>query len=1026
MEIECNFSKLGVQLHSLDISNKDDRFVYLSLNPDEPANTLELINKVNYSNTIKLSNDEYICYQLLNDYKTVAIYALGGVSGGKTVIITLPEASLNQWHTFTVREIQQEVSMDLILERGIFLNMKFHVDCILSKTRPLQDDWFRIFNPYDFTVRKPHLLLSVSDTYSVVFLEDGGLVGLTKVGAGDSQDIHPVLFNDNSYLQSFTKLFSRKEHFTQSVVVSCVLYKDQYLITLTQNCRMKVWDLSTQAVVYEQNFLNEGKGHMRVYEVVGRFLCIYKDVLVAFLPLGNGLFQFMSLGVDQDSRFYANSRVSISPNLSASFIWSLVDMKLNPSYDTTPPSNSMDLIVMWKSNRTAKLQTSKVDMALKEARPWSEPINRSITDLQTDLDLLTDGDTTKALLNLKSHYAPSLFAMAQRMLSENGMLISPNSQHTQEYLIALETVLKDLKKHNDEPTSLMLYQQGLVVVNCLGLFSHALYRTHTDAEQLYYRLGFSSSQEVTNDLEKYLRVVHGFSRTLSTSLLAKVSDALAEVVSTNSVGEGPLKEGLARIFVDHLDRQFEMANLKKLFEELNDLDVVNALKGFIKKYLELPIAPDTLINAIKSDNFIKVSIIEGIHQIILAQHQFTLEILLTFAFMDFEYKIIHEPLQTLLTMHYKQCLWVKLYRLNKGFLAAELLKRVTKLGHGAKFVSYEDLQNLLDVILTEFYEMPVSPNGLFIEFFDRYIVSGEVGKPEAELFLSTVQRTLYIKGNAAHEFMMALSLFMCGHYGTSFEFFQKHNYPDCLPKELPDTLFVPLQKDSHLWREVIQSFKLKYKQSAYFYHLSKMYSRAGSFDYALRCIKKSIKLSTDFDDLGEPMSYKILQLCQYVDMLVIFEDLNEVVSVLKCSPDILDEKLRGSYYETLLSSAHHRDRFFGTILDCCVRAGDKLFLPFADFCIIDHLLKNQCKPGDWIAFKKLFSFRFANLHDRKAAEAMYEFIRSSADVELKERAYLIILNILNSLAKVEDRWILSEGGLVTAATLQSEREILLH
>lgn len=123
-------------------------------------------------------------------------------------------------------------------------------------------------------------------------------VGFKKV---DGVHYEPLLFNDNSYLKSLTRFFSRSSKSDYDSVISCKLFHERYLIVLTQNCHLKIWDLTSFTLIQDYDMVSQSDSdpsHFRKVEAVGEYLSLYNNTLVTLLPLENGLFQMGTLLID--------------------------------------------------------------------------------------------------------------------------------------------------------------------------------------------------------------------------------------------------------------------------------------------------------------------------------------------------------------------------------------------------------------------------------------------------------------------------------------------------------------------------------------------------------------------------------------------------------------------------------------------------------------------------------------------------------------------------------------------------------
>ncbi|CEP63930.1 Nup120p LALA0_S09e05688g [Lachancea lanzarotensis] len=974
-----------------------------------------------YSNTLQLSGGDYICYQLSSTYTVLSVYSLSDAFAGRTLRIHLPQQLFNMHHTFTIKENGNLLVMEMILSDGLYLIVSLPVNCTLDKITEIPENWFVAMNPYDFTVRRPQYVFSISEELTVVFLEDGGLLGLRRrLGENGQLEMAPILFNDSSYLLGLGRLFFSKEKTSQdSNVVSCLLYRERFLITLTQNCRLKVWDLEKQAVVFERHLASEQKNAYRMYETLGQFLSLFEDKLAIFLPFENGLFQLWDLRLDSNGGLLLSPKGIYPCNLASSAIWSLVDMKLTKPLEGVGQDSFVSMVVLWKSNRIMKLQVLNVFEDNMPEHQWLDAKNQSSVDLRAELAFVSDDSVSNKLMALKSSYNSGLFKEAEKVLGENQVMISEDSTQNDEYFLNLESVLKDLKKQHDEPSSLTLYQNGILLVNSLSLYSHSLYKVSTSLESSFYNL---SKERNSNDaLKRFLETVDGFAATLPTRVLANISTALVEAVTSYFPHQIPLTEVFSQLFSQHLAGTFHIANLKKLLEDLNQFDVTAVLQSYIDNMLQKSEIDHVLVDSVYPDALMNVAIVESAHQALIIQNSFICKIALIFAFMEFDQTTFQSSfqaqLEVLLELHYKQQLWIQLYRLDKNLLASEMFARTSKFGKGHKIRSYAEWSTAESVIFKELYGMSISPNPLFIESFDAFIVSGSRSSQMSNIFLTTIQKIFYIHSNVAHEFMLGLAFFVCGVYDRAFEFLQKHPYPDALPKELPDRLFLPLQQDGHLWRDVVGSFTLPNKHAAYYFNLSKLFSIAKSYDYALRCAKKSIKLSAENNNEEDTQEFKSSQLLQYLNILIVFSDYEEILDVLRCSPDIIPESVKASYYGKLISSHAHKDAFFSTLLNLCAKS-EGVYLMTQDYHLIDKIIREDLAAGNWEAYKKVYAFRLLNGQDRSAAEALYDYFIVGGDDDIKRRCLLLISNIMRGFSAEKDRWFIAGGQLITLENLE--------
>ncbi|AAS50843.2 ABR073Cp [Eremothecium gossypii ATCC 10895] len=1022
---ESQLSKLDVNLQSLNpyTFSKTRCIVNLHIS-DDTKNRDPSTTNGSYSNSQLLSNGEHVCYHFSQDYCVLSIYPVTDAITGKTVVVHLPHETFNDHHTFTMAEEDGCIVMDLILKTGLFLTLRFSLEYLFNRNADINSSWYSLLKPYDFTVRLPDYLYKVNSALSIVYLNDGGLLGLqkTQTSGSDEYDLHPVLFNDNSYFQSFTRFFSHNDSGRENVV-SSVSYGDYHLLTLTENCKLRIWDLRTNSVTAQLNLITDPQDKHRKYESIGPYLALLDSVLVVFLPFGNGAFRTFQLSVNNSGGLVLTPRGElIRTNLSTASIWSLVDTKLTKPFELNIETSYLQMVVLWKSNTSIKLQILNFETEALDKHSWVEASNKSLPDI-LDNDILGD-NFEQSLLDLKAHYTPAIYEEAQRILSANGIIFVPSQQNNDEYLSNLESILKDLKKHHDEPSSLTLYNGEVVMVNTLYLYNHFVYKINSKLESFYYNLT-SENEATQDDLLTYLQVVNGFVSTLSSETLQRTSRKLCGLVTGELQGNMPLKDKFTAIFKECLESQFQVSNLKKLYDRLTSLDIMTLLKSFIENHLQNSLLTPTLIDSMSFDNFSSVALLESVYQCVLIENKFIVDTLLIFTLMDFNYSMFEKQLNFLLKTHYNQSLWLQLYRLDKSLLISEIFVATSKYGYGPKISSYADLSAATKRIVTYIAEAPLLENPFLIAPYNKWIIhpknNSTVRNPS--FFLDTIHTQFYVRENTVHQFMLGLSYYRCGRYEEAYSYLSRAETAAIKPKQLPLCLQLITKAANHPWQSIISDLGVEPQAAGYYYNLSKLFSNVMSYSYALQSIKKSIALSQEVSPSTE---FRILQLTQFMDTLIIFDEFEEVLDVLTLEQETLGRDIRTSYYERLLSDQQLRDRFITTLFRLCSTSCEKLYLNLDDFLIIDSLLRSQLDASMWDTYKRLFCYRILNHHEREAAEVLYEYIGRGNDPIVKEKCYWMIVNVLASLSP-QDQWIINSsnrGQVVYLADIRKDLQAL--
>lgn len=977
-----------------------------------------------FATTLELSNDSHIAYHLSTDSTVITLYPLEKNLFEKTINVYLPEPTMNGHHTLTVRESGGNLLINMILKNGIYLLIELPLKYIFSPNERLDHDWFRAFNPYDFTVRMPHMLFSVSSDFLIAFLEDGGLLGLKQL---NDNDVEPILFNDNSYLQSITNMFSRKNTHRSEKAISCILYEQRFLVILTQHCHLRIWDITTFNLVQDYNFSKEHHFEnvdISSYENPGQFMSLFSNYLVVYLPFGNGIFEMGTLTPDNRNRINFTNKSVFSANLSSSSIWSLVDMALLKPLDLNLTYSYANLMVLWKSGTVSKLQILNILDEDLQAHEWIEATNRSLSDIESEQDLNVKNDAEKGLFNLKSRYESQLYGKAQRILSENNILMIPGESETMDYLANLETVLRDLKNKSDEVSSLTVYRDEIIVVNTLQKYNHSVYKTNTALENIYYNI---HSELNDDELTRYLKTLYGFSSTISKDVLRNVSERFIGIISGAVARNSSPNEKFTDIFNTCLEGKFKLSNLKLLFNELSSFDVIPVLNEFIENNLEpVVVNPSEFVNSITPDSLASVVTMESLHQQVTIQRHFVLQILLTFAFLDFDFKTFEKQINTLLDYHFKQSLFLELYHIDKSLLTRELLGRTTDHGCGITLLSYAELHNYLKYALAEFYESPISMSPYFLGFYRSFVLQPGVPNDRSMLsskfLLQNVGWPFYVRNNKVQEFVIATMLFACEQYNQSFDYFHLHDYPDAIEHSLPECLKELQDVDStSIWSPLISSFAVPHKHSGFEYELSLLFAETGNYQLALKCIKRSIEYSMKDFSIDEPQDFKQAQIMQYLELLFYFDMFAEALDVLRLGP-ALSAEVKTNYYKSILESTQQSGPFFATLLRLC-HSNDKtqLYLPPEDFQIIDKIVLSQIGDNSWTNLKKLHSFRVVNRHERSAVEAVYDYVqRIGYDPEAKRKCLFLIINTLSTFDDEQDQWLLNGCNIVTLDELKAE------
>ncbi|GMM58166.1 Nup120 protein [Maudiozyma humilis] len=1002
-----------------------------------------------YAGSLQLSNDSTLYYHLSQDSKQLVLYTAENCIDGRTLIIQLPQETMHMQHTMTFSVHDRTVLIHMILRDGMFLSLRLPTDYILDTTNTirLNDDWFKVQSPYDFTVRVPHLLFEVSTDLLMVFLNDGGLLGLRSVSA--DQDLEPLLFNDNSYLKSLTSIFHRGRTETLGKAVSCTLFQQRYLIVLTENYYLKVWDLTTFAMVKEYNLSHNLFGdsgntqnnntESQMYGEVGTYLTLFENYLSIYSPHNNGVFQICALSIDQQGGIEFDLRNIVNSSLSSSSVWFLADMKLIKPLDINYTSSYLNLVVLWKSGSLCKLQVLNFLYDDLKDYQWVDNVNKSLADTRAQLDIASvvraDGETDdqlyyRCMFNLRSRYSPQVFKAAEDILSANNIVITRDNTAVQreEYLANFETILKDVKGKMDEVSTLTILNDEIILVNTLTPFNHSLYKSAAGRENYYFNL---YNSENTDNLAVLLRALNAFMDTLPVHTVQSLSDKFLQTTTGEVSNDLIINEKFLDIFKTTLANRFDVANLQALMGELNKLDIIALLDDVINDYLATVQTSADYIESITTNVLSKVATLESLYQMVSIQNTFVVFILMAFVLLDADFTAFTKQLNTLLEINYKQSLFLKLYKQNKLLLIDNLFAKATEHQRGVKLFSYSDWVSFVQHNLSEFYAEPIEDNTFFLKSLEKYIMTSDsaFAGSDAEVYLRDIGSSFYLRNNESSEFLHALLLFASGEYDQSFKRFQMFDgYKKLQFKSLPSFL-QNLESDPQsgsIWTPLIKTLVADdHREPRFYYALSCLYSDDGRApELALRAIKRSIDIS-----LSEPGEIDIItkQHEQLLAMLIHFKIYDEVVDVLRLGHAYLTIQERYTYFESLLSYPNHSDSFFSTLVNICrdlaTAEGATEGLNYEDYTVVDSILSQNLSRGDWESSKKLYTFRYVNNFHREAAEAVFNYCRRNEhtlDLAAKKKYSVIIINILSTFEHDYDQWILDGTNVITLGELREQ------
>lgn len=997
------------------------------------------IDTVHYAYTIRLKNETYVAYNLSENYTVLTLYSL---CGGSTVHVQLPHPLMNHHHTLAVLENDEIITFLLVLIDGSLLELTWDVRTFVTdenNKKLMAPKNVDLQTPYDFTVRRAHSIVAVHKSLYVVLLEDGGLLGL-KSSAGHWE---PLLFNDSSFIRSLTKFWRRdngKSH-GAGKALSSIVFNERFLIIFDEFAVLSIWDVYTLNLVHQQQ-LNLDKlnhKHERIpQDANSHYMSLFDDLLIVYLPFGAGVFQLGRLVQDPEKNLTFEPCGQYESTLSASSIWSLVDVKLAHFNDLFLTDSQLNVIVLWKSGNLSKLQILNLKSIENGDYEWKESVNKSIDDLQYTLPDHEGRTFDQRLLLLQKTFGSSVYNKAFNLLSKNGITLNQarTTEQEENYLGNLETILHDIYDQYSEASSLTLYNDDILLVNCLGLYHHTVYKTNSSIEK-YYLANCVDEMNQQPVLFRFLKTVQGFISTLPKEAFTNCSKGFIDFEVEARVSAKTPNERFTEIFQSCLQGKFELNNLQLLFDQLSSFDMIPILNDLIDNHLCcLPTSHASLIEAMSLNLLDAFINLESLRQIISIHHDIVLSILIIFAFLDFDYTNFRAQISTLLDLHFKQCLFLRFYQLDKTELIQTLLQNTSHYNCGMKLYSSADWLNYEARLISTIYQFDQETNHIFLVFFKKYVIQtrNSIHLSDKEIFLRTIARPFRIHGDILSELLLAMAEFTCGYFKESYDLFSKNDYPSLLENGLPHSITSLFEEESNPWLDIILSLDSSHSSSAFTYALSKLFAgQEPGTQYALQFAAHSVEFSMKHMDLEETKEFKEAQYSHYLDILVHFDMFEEVIDILRLSRDHLSNEMKKKYYAKLLNMGTQiGDAFFQVLLKVCyssMRADDAesvgLPLPLMDFEIIDNILVQQLLCDDWLSYKRLYSFRTVNGRQREAAQAVFEFLQLQPEneVDTRKKCLLVVINILSTFQSPLDQWILKGSEIVTLTDLREQYKV---
>lgn len=1032
--------------------------------PSDPESSFK--SKLTEPNTNILTIDSSsipnkINYRIINDGLTAVLTPLALNNNFKVELralkINLPDRIRSNCLTisqFVNSEDETCVLVDIISEAGMIITIILRLsDFVVNKSggginSSNYEEWCKISNPYGFDIRKPHILYSYSYDYSIVFLRDGGIIGLKK----NPRDfaIEPVVFNDNSYFESLSSLLRpwakthnfAPEHSDLSLKTTIdAIHLDDYLLTVTINQKLRIWSVSKQSLVLEKDLNDFISSHkistnkpffdsnptklldLLEVEVNGQ----EHTYLSIFLPFGTGFFKLLEIQSNKSSIEVGDlgPKFEFQVNLPASTtIWLVADLKL------IRPSNqqSLELWVLWKSNTSSIIQHLKISedastqwfdvakpsITLRKAtdsETWSEFYLRKIFDsgfysneiVETALSIyeqhFTNTHTASYIGDENILDDLSIREKVVKTIGKNVMIDKNYDENLRKQFQRFDTLCKEFQKQSDEPLKLYVDNDTSLML-MINRSEYSLIRKTSNTELLdnNKHLKISSIEEL-DDIKEHLRfldIISSFRKSISSDVLDDVRNSLVRLVNTTAPTLTKA-ESLAVIYEKNLNNKFNPANLSSLVEELSSFDnIFIIIKDLLK--LQSNTSDESLVKG-KLATF-GVSLVLKTLKNILAVNQETLfDLLILLLVLEFDSTDELELLLSTILPLYQA------YQVIEATFLISFNMETNKLELDESSVLENSLA--IKIIESRFPDGFLVTSSTLNQFINHQIIP----------FINSVDFLYSISAYLiSNDYTHLLYTHFLQFYGSTSVFtllkavtYLKTDQPSKAEKVLLTTSeniisyrLTPSEKEIF---KVIEDYSVFFNTSSskFYMNLSILFLNSFKFQSALKFINLSISnnFNNEFDN-------KYLQE-KYYTLFTIAIELSNFEIARKALYEIKDTRKKEEAF----------DRFIYKLY----KIGEIRRLSYydfkQDFNTIDSILLSKARSYDadlkksLFFYQALYSFRLKYNKYRASLEALYEFINKTKANEDDDSLritvaglYSTILNLLVTLPK-DEQWIIT-------------------
>lgn len=950
--------------------------------------------------------------------------------------------------------------INAISESGALFTISFAVsqfiDGSLSINSEEYEEWCHITNAYGFDIRKPHLLYSYSHDYTVVLLKDGGLIGLQQ----NFKDFlfEPILFNDNSYFESFgnfLKPWSNKPQYlvpnglSEKTVIDCIHYAD-LLITITINKKLRVWSKSTQNLLLEQSLdelaTNYTSNKNLLDSQPNKLLNILETeqngtFLTIFLPFGNGIFRIFKLQSSPLDIISLGSDFEFKSNLPESTsVWIVGDFKLIKT------GKDLQLWVLWKSGLSSVIQSLSIQedgssewnittqgtdnriLSTKLANEdWSQYYSRKIFQTYSNKILLT------SLSIFQAHFLPkdelrvsedlTLLDKINKLIGLN-ITFDKNYDHTIErQWYRFDSLCQEFQKQVEESLKLHIEDNLIILINREGF---STVRHLSNLETISVNKHFNKIDEI-DDLKaisqkaKFLSVVSNFKKSLG----KEIQDDLLNAITLNlNNSRNPIKEISNQIYEASLNQKINSINLNNFVQQLASFDdflqIIEDILEDLQSGSEDELTSSTTINSKLTQSGSSL-IASSVKQIFDNNFETAFDIFILLLVLEFE---------------------------NKELINS-YLKKILKL-----FKSHYVLNVSFEVTLNDDLNVEVDKSSKFNLF--HHLINSEVsgGIQYNDVSLISILENKLINFINSEEFLYKVIIFLVSKGYSELAYYKLLPILDdslAIANVLKSVIYFKSQSPEKslkyfiLNESRISNYKLSIaekeflkpindftvffntKLSQYYLNLAILFLNNFYFKEAFRFINLSISkknfTNDNFDDEYREQKFHAL--------FIISLELQDFNNVKYAINNIFDPDLKKESLKRLISTLF-KTKSIQKLLDFEFLKDEKL---------IDQLLYERAQNPSHnfnkalFYYKVLYSFRFKNKNSRGSIESLYEFIyrfkRDSTPDQLSliSDLYLLILNLLRNF-KPDDQWIIfhlneDEDDVLSYEELKQEHLTLL-